>query len=106
MSEGSAYLTRIQAILQSMIEDSVTFEEAALKEVGGKKIHAFILKGSRTVAAINDMYVLGLIDYVESEPEEYSLADLDYLADYISNKYPLRAKVKDFMSKIREALTE
>jgi len=106
MSESNVYLTRIQAILQSMIEDTVAFEEDALKEVGGKKIHAFILQGPRTVAAINDMYVLGLIDYVEQEPEEYTLANLDYLADYISNKYPLRAKVQDFMSKIKAALSE
>lgn len=106
MSEGSVYATKLQAVIQSMIEDSVAFEEDALTEVGGKKIHAFINRGARTVAAINDMYILKIIDYVESEPEEYSLADLDYLADYISNKYPLRAKIRDFMSKIRNALME
>ena len=105
MSE-SVYMTRIQAILQSMIEVTVSFEEEALQEVGGKKIHAFIQQGPRTIAAINDMYVLGLIDYVMSEAEEYTLANLDYLADYISNKYPLRAKVRDFMSKIKAALEE
>ncbi len=105
MSEN-VYITRIQAILQSMIEDTVSFEEQALEEVGGKKIHAFIEHGSRTVAAINDMYVLGLIKYIEEEGEEYTLANLDYLADYIMNKYPLRAKVQDFMAKIRRALRE
>ncbi len=103
MSE--VYATRLQAIIQSMIEDSVVFEEQALEEVGGKKIHAFINRGQRTVAAINDMYVLELIEYIETEGE-YNLANLDYLADYISNKYPMRAKIRDFMAKIREALTE
>jgi len=105
MSE-QVYLTRIQAILQSLLEDTVTFEEEALNEVGGKKIHAFIERGPRTLAAINDQYILGLIRYVEEEPEEYTLANLDYLADYIMNKYPLRAKVQDFMKKIRRALSE
>lgn len=105
MSE-QVYLTRIQAILQSLIEDSVLFEEEALKEVQGKKIHAFIDRGQRTIAAINDQYVLGLIKFIEEESEEYTLANLDYLADYIMNKYPLRAKVQDFMSKIRKALRE
>ena len=104
MSE--AYTTRLQAIIQSMIEDTVNFEEDALKEVGGKKIHAFINKGLRTVAAINDQYILELLDYIESESEEYNLVDLDYLADYIMNKYPLRAKIVDFMAKIRKALRE
>jgi len=89
-----------------MLEDSVNYEEAALKEVGGRKIHAFIYRGPRTVAALNDLYILKLIKFVEEEPEDYTLADLDYLADYIQNKYPLRAKIKDFMSKIREALSE
>ena len=100
------HVTKLQAILQSMIEDTVNFEEEAVLEVKGKKIHVFIRGGPRTLAAINDQYILGLIDFVEKEPEEYTLADLDYLADYIQNKYPLRAKIKDFMSKIREALSE
>lgn len=100
------YLTRLQAIIQSMLEDSVKYEEEALREVGGKKIHAFINNGSRTVAAINDMYILGLINYVLRESEQYSLANLDFLADYIINKYPLRAKVKDFLQKIQEVLSE
>ena len=105
MSEN-VYLTRIQAILQSLIEDSVHFEEDALMEVGGKKIHAFIDRGQRTLAALNDQYILGLIKYLEEESEEYTLANLDYLADYIMNKYPLRAKVQDFLKKIRRALSE
>jgi len=104
MSE--AYITRLQAIIQSMIEDTVNFEEEAIGEVKGRKIHAFIERGPRTVAAINDQYILALIDYIESESEEYDLADLDYLADYIMNKYPLRAKIVDFMAKIRKALRE
>ena len=102
----NVYATKLQAVIQSMIEDSVAFEEEALSEIGGKKIHAFINRGPRTVAAINDMYILGLIEYIMSEPDEYSLADMDYLADYITNKYPLRAKIRDFMSKIKEALME
>lgn len=105
MSEG-AYYTKLQAIIQSMIEDSVNFEEQALEEVGGKKIHAFINRGPRTVSALNDQYILGLIKYIEEESGEYTLSNLDFLADYIMNKYPLRAKIKDFMAKIREALSE
>ncbi len=100
-----AYLTRLQAIIQSMIEDSVTFEEEALREVGGRKLLAFIDRGSpRAVLALNELYIIKAINYLESESENLDLVDIDFLADYITNKYPLRAKVVDFMNKIREAL--
>ena len=101
-------LTRLQAIIQSMIEDSVLFEEEAIKEVGGRKLLAFIDRGSpRAILALNDLYIDLAIKYIMDENADIRmLADIDFLADYITNKYPLRAKIIDFMRKIREALSE
>lgn len=98
-------LTRLQALIQNLLEDSVTFEEEALSEVSGRKILAFIEGGQRSIMAINDMYTLKLIDYLEGRGE-YNLADMDYLADYITNKYPLRSKVRNFLEKVRQLLRD
>ena len=99
-------LTRLQAIIQSMIEDSVTFEEEAIREVGGRKLLAFVDRGSyRTILALNELYINKLIEYLETEEgDAKQIADIDFLADYVTNKYPLRAKIVDFMAKIRQAL--
>ena len=107
---GDFNLQRQQAILYSLLEDSVNFEVEQIKEVKGKGILSFIKNGQRSLMAINELYILNLMDFLEKDAvgleEEYNLADLDFLADYITNKYPLRAKIQDFMSKVRSVLKD
>ena len=103
-------LQRQQAIIYSLLEDSVNFEVEQLREVKGKGLLAFIKHGQRSLMAINELYIINLMDYLERDAVgmegDYDLADLDFLADYIVNKYPLRAKIQDFMSKVRSILKD
>ncbi len=111
--QEASYYVRLQALIQSMLEDAVGFEEEALREIGGKKILAFIGNDRRTAMALNDLYILKLFEYIETggwEPEtgrrDYPPAYLEFLIGYVTNKYPMRAKIKDFMKKIKAALRE
>ncbi len=94
---------KLQALIHALLEDAVNFEEKALEEIGGKKILAFINKGNRTPYALNDLYILKLLEYV-ARGGEYTPAHLAFLIDYVTHKYPLRAKIKDFMEKLEELL--
>ncbi len=105
-SQETSYYVRLQALIQAMLEDAVNFEEEALAEVGGERILAFIDRDRRVAMALNDLYILSLLKYVLEGGWNYTPAQLEFLIGYVTNKYPLRAKVRDFMKKIREALRE
>ncbi len=100
----TAYYVKLQALIQALLEDTVNFEEEALRNVGGKEILSFIDRDPRVAIALNNLYILKLLEYIEKDTWDYTPAELEFLIGYVTNKYPLRAKVEDFMKKIREAL--
>jgi|BEDMetMinimDraft_2_1075160.scaffolds.fasta_scaffold02210_6 hypothetical protein len=97
---------KLQAVISAMLEDSVKFEEDALAEVKGRKILAFQLDSPATRRAILNMYYLRMLSYLKEEdldlPSYFPPSDLLFLLGYVSSPRTMRAKIVDFMEKIRE----
>ncbi len=79
------------------------FEERALKEIGGEEILLLVKRGRRAVRALNDLYILRLLEYIRRDSWDYTpVAEIEFLIGYVSNRYSLRDKVRDFMRKWEE----
>jgi hypothetical protein len=97
---------RLQAVISAMLEDSVKFEEDALQEVKGRKILAFQLDSTATRRAILNLFYLRMLSYLKEEesdiPAHFPPSDLLFLLGYVTSPRTMRAKIVDFMEKIRE----